>query len=255
MALQTKQILVTVMTYPSPSRKYVEIVCCAGVDLGSGSWIRLYPVPYRSLPLPNRFKKYDIIEVRCEKASRDSRVESYKIDQDSIKVIRHLDTKDNWQARRDIVLPTASSSFCEILKRVRDGKSLGLFKPCDIGFFWKKSLPADEQRRSACYAQLSFFDTQKHAVEKVPFDFHYSFRCDGLPNCPSHDLIIVDWEMGQSYRRWRYDYKSQEVLFEKIRETWLHRICSEKNDIYFYVGNMQRFRDQFMVLGVFYPRK
>ena len=132
MALQAKQVLVTVMTYPSPSRRYVEIVCCAGIDLTSGSWIRLYPVPYSSLPSPNRFKKYDIIEVRCEKASRDSRIESYKVDQDSIKVIRHLDTNDNWRARRDIVLPTASSSFCEILKRVRDNKSLGMFKPCDI---------------------------------------------------------------------------------------------------------------------------
>ncbi len=255
MALQTKQVLVTVMTYPSPSRKYVEIVCCAGIDLASGNWIRLYPVPYRSLPSLNRFKKYDIIQVRCEKASRDSRIESYRVDQDSIRVLRHLDTKDNWRARRDIVLPTLPSSFCEILKRVRGGKSLGVFKPCDIGFFSKKSPPADERRRNACYAQLSFFDTHTRAVEKVPFDFYYSFTCDGLADCPGHDLLIVDWEMGQSYRRWRHDYQSQEVLFEKIEETWLHRICSEKNDIYFYVGNMQRFRDQFMVLGVLYPKK
>jgi len=49
MALETKQVLITVMTYPSPSRKYVEIVCCAGIDLASGSWIRLYPVPYREV--------------------------------------------------------------------------------------------------------------------------------------------------------------------------------------------------------------
>lgn len=255
MALETKQVLITVMTYPSPSRKYVEIVCCAGIDLASGSWIRLYPVPYRSLPSRNKFKKYDIVELRCEKASRDSRAESYRVDQDSIRVVRHLDTNDNWRARRDIVLPTASSSFCEILNRAKDGRSLGMFKPRGVGFFWKKSPPADELRRTACYVQLSFFDTQTRAVEKVPFDFYYSFTCDALTDCPGHELAIVDWEMGQSYRRWRHDYRSPQVLFEKIRGTWLHRICSEKNDIYFYVGNMQRFRDQFMVLGAFYPRK
>ena len=27
----------------------------------------------------------------------------------------------------------------------------------------------------------------------------------------------------------------------------------KKRDVYFFVGNMQRFRDIFMVLGVFYP--
>jgi len=32
-------------------------------------------------------------------------------------------------------------------------------------------------------------------------------------------------------------------------------MCSVKNDVYFFVGNMKRFRQHFMVLGVFYPPK
>jgi len=255
MSLETKQVLVTVKAYPNPSKKYGETVCCAGIDMQTDCWIRLYPVPYRDLGPSKRFKKYDIIELRCERALSDSRVESYRVDQDSIRVIRHLGTNDNWRTRRDVVLHTASSSFCEILRQVKGGKSLGMFKPRDISFYWKKSPAAKEQRRNACYAQLSFFDTQKRAVEKVPFDFHYTFKCHGLSDCPGHDLIIVDWEMGQSFRRWRHNYHPQELLFEKIREKWLQSICSENNDIYFYAGNMQRFPDQFMVLGVFYPKK
>jgi hypothetical protein len=42
---------------------------------------------------------------------------------------------------------------------------------------------------------------------------------------------------------------------EKIRQRWLTLMCNGANDLYFYVGNMQRFREQFMVLGVFYPKK
>ncbi len=40
-----------------------------------------------------------------------------------------------------------------------------------------------------------------------------------------------------------------------IKKRWLELMCSEQNEVYFYVGNMNRFRDQFMVMGVFYPKK
>jgi len=56
-----------------------------------------------------------------------------------------------------------------------------------------------------------------------------------------------------SYRDWQKKYKTKELLLDKIKERWLDRICSTKNDIYFFVGNLKRFRDTFMVLGVFYP--
>lgn len=39
-----KKILLTVITYPLPSRSYDELVCTAGV-LEDGKWIRIYPVP------------------------------------------------------------------------------------------------------------------------------------------------------------------------------------------------------------------
>lgn len=68
-------------------------------------------------------------------------------------------------------------------------------------------------------------------------------------------MCIIDWELGQAYRIWRWRYRNAEVLLEKIKERWLGRICSVKNDIYFYVGNMKRFRQTFMILGVFYPPK
>ncbi len=42
----TAKVLITVMTYPHPSRGYQELVCTAGVT-ESGEWIRLYPVDYR----------------------------------------------------------------------------------------------------------------------------------------------------------------------------------------------------------------
>ncbi|MBN1804165.1 MAG: hypothetical protein JW837_02830 [Sedimentisphaerales bacterium] len=249
-----KKVLITVKAYPNPSKKYGETVCVAGIDLSTNKWIRLYPVTYRDLEFPKRFRKYDIIEVKCDKAKNDHRVESYKIDIDTIKIVDHISYKNNWKDRKSVLLPTVSKSFCDILKSIEENKSLGMFKPCQVDFSWQKASAVDEKKRESCYSQLQFFSEQKEAIEKIPFDFHYSFKCFNNPDCNEHKLPIFDWEIVESYRKWRHIYKTQDILLSKIKEKWLTRICSEENDLYFFAGNTQRFRNQFMVLGAFYPK-
>jgi len=253
---EQKRVLITVKAYPNPSTTYGETVCCAGVELSSGKLIRLYPIPYRDLDDEQKFKKYSVVDLRCSKAEKDNRPESYKVDAGSIKVIEWWDTKDRWERRKRVVLPTLSPSMCHVYKEAeaRD-TSLALVRPSDVSFSWKKAAAKDAAAREACYAQLSFFDKRKKVIEVIPYDFYYSFKCIGVERCPGHTMCIIDWELGQAYRIWRWRYRNAEVLLEKIKERWLGRICSVKNDIYFYVGNMKRFRQTFMILGVFYPPK
>jgi len=251
----TKRVLITIKAPPNPSKKYLETNCCAGVDLDSGQLIRLYPIPFRLLDDAKKFPKYSIIRVVCYKPLRDKRIESYKVDQDSIEILDYLDTKQNWMKRKEIVLPTLSPSFCKIIQDVKINKSLGVFKPCNVQFSAKKISLRDQAKQEVPYRQYWLFDKQLKPLEQIPFMFYYKFKCFNLPSCPGHALSIHDWEITQSYRRWRYRYKSQELLLQKIKERWLNRMCSEKNDMYFFVGNMKRFHDQFMVLGVFYPKK
>jgi hypothetical protein len=250
-----KHVLITVKAYPNPSKKYGETVCCAGIDMDTQQWLRLYPILFRDLDTSRKFSKYTVIKVRCWKAPDDHRLESYKIDADSIEILSYLDTKQKWESRKKIVLPTLSTSFCSILQETVQNKSLGAFKPCNIEFTWEKAVLEREAKRKACYAQLSFWNTSKKAIEQLPFDFHYHFKCYNEQSCPGHKLPIIDWEIGQAYRDWRHRYKSQALLLQKIKERWLNLMCSDKNDVHFFVGNMKRFHDQFMVLGVFYPRK
>lgn len=99
-----------------------------------------------------------------------------------------------------------------------------------------------------------FNKKQKRAIEAIPFDFKYSFYCAGNADCPGHDLAIIDWEINQSFRKWKTTYKAEAILLEKIRQRWLDGMCSDKHDTHFFVGNMNRFRKIFMVLGVFYPK-
>lgn len=253
---ETKTILITVKAYPNPSKKYGETVCVAGIDTDKREWIRLYPIPFRDLDEDKKFKKYSIIKVKVHKPKDDKRPESYKIDAGSINVLGYLDTKNKWDRRKRIVLSTLDKSMCEILRKSKkDDKSLGVFRPLNIDFECLKAKPKDEMARKSCYAQLSLFDRNKEAIENIPYDFRYKFYCHNEPSCPGHNYSIIDWEIGQAYRDWRMKYKSQDLLLEKIKERWLTRMCSEKNDVFFFVGNMKRFRDNFMILGVFYPPK
>lgn len=255
MDYETRKILITVKAYPNPSKKYVETVCVAGIDLEKYEWLRLYPIRFRDLEEDKKFKKYNIIEIKVFKPSDDNRPESYKVDSDSIKIIDYLKTKDKWNKRKSIVLSTVSNSMCDIIKQNKvNRKSLGVFKPADVDFYWKKSRKIDVEEIKSYYSQLSFLEKNKIAIEHIPYDFYYKFSCHNESNCPGHDFVIIDWEIKQAYRDWRYCYKDEKLLLSKIKERWLS-MTSKKKDTYFYVGNMKRFPDIFMILGVFFPLK
>ena len=255
MRLEKKRILITVKAYPNPSKKYGETVCCTGVELSSSQLVRLYPISYRDLDDKQKFKKYSIIEVDCSPSSDDRRPESFWVKSDTIEVIDWLDTeKGKWEKRKSIVLKLPVKSMCQVKKDSEDSDlSLGFIKPENISFEWEKHSLSDQKAREACYAQLSFFDKNKEAIEEIPFSFYYKFKCPGIFSCPEHKLSIIDWEIGQAYRNWRSKYQSEEIILEKIQQQWLDITNTTKKDVYFYVGNMKRFRNIFMVLGVFFP--
>lgn len=64
--LERKRIYITVKTYPTISEKYAELVCTAGI-LEDGSWIRIYPMPFRLLKDEQRYPKYTWIDAEVEK--------------------------------------------------------------------------------------------------------------------------------------------------------------------------------------------
>ncbi|MDA8078743.1 MAG: hypothetical protein M0Z79_07355 [Nitrospiraceae bacterium] len=257
MTYQTKTVLVTVKAYPNPSTKYRETVCVAGIDIDTGRWIRLYPIPFRDLDDKNKFTKYSIIEVRALKSPADNRPESFKVVSSSISVLDRLDTRNNWDRRKCYLLPTISSSLCDILREnATNDKSLGMFKPAKVAFRCNKVKPKKTpEKRDACYAQFGLYAKNPDPIEAIPYDFRYNFYCHGEPECPGHDLPIIDWELMQSYRKWRYQYSTEDILLEEIKKRWLDNMCSDSHDTFFFVGNMQRFKENFMVLGVFYPKK
>ena len=110
MASQVEKILILAKTYPSPSAQHVETSCVAGIN-EQGVMRRLYPVPFRLIEEGQKFKKWQWIEVRVEKANKDHRPESHKLYVDTIDCGDVIDKKRQWGARWQWIdkLPTFTS--------------------------------------------------------------------------------------------------------------------------------------------------
>jgi hypothetical protein len=210
-------------------------------------------VPFRDLEHARRFKKYDVITVQAWRGA-DTRPESYVLDATSIHVADHLDTARDWEARRMIVEPLLADSMCAVRRRQKEvGTSLAVFRPAVINDLVVGPAKARTARQQAITDQASLLMPSREALEELPYTFRYHYRCSD-PACPSdgHKHSVLDWEIGQAYRRWTRQY-SEERALRMIREKWLDEIAGPTKDTLFFVGNAHLYPAAFMVLGTFYP--
>ena len=253
-AWSKKRVLIAVRTYPVPAHKGSEVSCTAGIT-EDGKWIRLFPVPYRFLDQDQRFKKYQWIEVETTKAPGDSRPESFKLNADTLKTFDTISTVDGWRARKEILKPLMRSSMCEI-KREWDASShptLGLFKPAEITRLVFEPAAAEwtaQQLDDLSQADL-FQKGPKEKLEKIPFNFKYEYRCSDS-KCTGHAMTCFDWEIGQSYRKWKNDYGDN--WESKFRQRYEDEMIN-KYDTHFFVGNMHQHPGTWIIVGLFYPPK
>ena len=106
--MPTERVLITVKTYPTLSRKYGETVCTAGVR-ADGSWMRIYPVPFRRLDEEEQYKKFDWIETNFVRGRSDPRPETHHpADLAKMLPVGHMGTQDNWRERRELLLKRAT---------------------------------------------------------------------------------------------------------------------------------------------------
>lgn len=261
---QKKQILITVKTYPTPSKKYGELVCTAGITK-EGDLIRIYPVPFRMLEDDKKYGKYRWIEASVEKNISDFRNESYKIDTDSIKILNQLESDGNsWSERRLAVLEktkiyTNTDEIINLAKEVNKDEqiSLAIFKPTKIlDFYWKEQDANWDKEQVEYFKQNDLFDAQRtelKIVEKLPLKFYYEFEDE---NGKKSNLIILDWELAQLYRNCVKNYGVEKAPI-KVKEKYFDNFAKTK-DLYFFLGTSKKnhyvSKNPFMIIGVFYPK-
>ena len=249
-----EEVLVIVKAYPTPSKKYGETVCTAGITK-EGKWIRLYPVQFRDLPNDKQYKKFNWIEANVTPAQETlRRWESHRIDEETIKITGFLEAGRKWPEREKYFIPMVSSSL-EKLMTLRDSRkaSLGAFKPKKvIDFRIEKGEGSWSEKQLAALEQQTIFGQSKTTLEKIPYTFHYKFLCDDS-SCNGHDLTIIDWELIQSYRNFKKEYGDEETTLEMVKKKWFDYFFIERES-YFVVGTDSRF-NRFMIIGVVSPRR
>ena len=183
------KVLITVKTYPTLSEKYDELVCTAGFR-EDGTFVRIFPVPFRKLNYDSRYCKWQWIELDLTKNTSDFRPESFRskdIDKEII-IGDKIDTKHHWAKRKDIVLGYVYTNLSDLITDARNPKkatSLALLKPTKvIDFIWETCEKNWDKTKMdaviANQAQGSLFDIEDtrevfKVVKKLPYKFSYVF--------------------------------------------------------------------------------
>jgi hypothetical protein len=246
------RFLMLVKTYPSPSRTYEEVVCCAGIDADTRSWIRMYPVNFRSLDELARFKKWQFIEGTWGFPHNDPRPESRRIRQSTIRAGEYLPAGRGWAKRREWLDPLVDQSL-EALKHARPRRTIGVVRPRRVKRLVIRKAQGWDAKARANAEQLSLdltgSATPPPALEIIPFDFLYEFECDD-DRCQGHRMEIFDWEAGQAYRRFRRLY-GRAGWRDAFRQKW--EIELPASDLHLVVGTHSRHPSTWMIVGVLYP--
>lgn len=261
------KVLITAKTYPTISSKYDELVCTAGF-LEDGTWIRIYPVPFRKKTYNEQYKKYDWVEFNLVKNKSDFRPESYRpYSHDSeIKIIGHLNTKNYWAERKKIVLKNVSYDLNKLITTSHDKNictSLAVFKPTDILDFTVEEVTREWDtnklaKLEAERVQMKLFSQPENPIEivkKLPYKFRYVFNDS---QGKESRMMIEDWEIGQLYWNCLAKYNGDEKkAIHDVKKKYFNDFAKTK-DLYFFLGTTQLnyyvSRNPFMIIGTFHPK-
>lgn len=209
---------VIIKAAPDIGQKHGETVCVAGLDF-DGSWHRLYPVPFRDLDPAQRFKRWDIIEFRWRTAPDDKRVESKRINPQSIRIVGSVRPKERHAfAQRAIVN--------SLDKQLDEGKSFALIRPENPRFsiipYSEEELIKETAARASLHTQTDMFSDPSISKEPPPYRFNYKFNFDGK----KRSYNCIDWETEATFFKWRGKYgelKTIEKMIEKFGDEWPRR--------------------------------
>jgi len=256
-----ERLLILTKTYPAPSTKHREISCVAALN-ADGKLRRLYPVPFRLLEGDQKFKKWEWIDAKVQRANDDQRPESHRIFVDTIqRKDEVLGTENNWEERRRWIEPHLQPSAEAIEeRRSRSGETLAYLRPSRLlGLDIAAAREPDwtsEERAKLVHKQDGLFDTEemraKAQLRKLEHDFYYRYECETPAGPKVYRHKITDWEVGALY--WNVRRSHREGWEKPFRQKLEAEFFTGK-DLLFLMGTIHRFPDQWLIVGLAYPPK
>lgn len=259
-----QRVLIAVKTYPTLSRTYTELVCTAGFR-EDGSWIRIYPSPFRFLNDTQRYRKYQWIELDLAKNPNDNRPESFRpTNIDAVELHEAIGTEREWEVRRSLIIGknTVHTNLSRIIAAAKSNDmSLAVFKPTDVLDFTAEAVPDQWElsKREAAQASLdqgSLFDENDRSdfkiMPKLPWKFRYRFVDD---EGKESTLMIEDWEVGQLY--WNcLKTRTPDQAVASVRQKYFDDFAKTK-DLHFFLGTTREWHQKapnpYVIIGTFHP--
>ncbi len=250
------KVLITVMTYPHPSRGHNELICTAGLT-ESGDWVRLYSIDYRYRPKEQQFKKYQWIEVDLDAkgAGNDDRKESRRPILDTLRLIgKPLSAEKGWEARREIIDKIPNYTLHDLKRQFDlDRTSLGIVKPQRILDLEIRTASSNwKPEWKLLFDQMTLFGPQQKPLSKIPFSFHYIFECED--DTKPHTAMCEDWELGVLFLNEVARLGSEKAAADSVKQKFFNEICAPDRDTSFYMGTFFPY-NVWLVLGLYWPPK
>mgnify|MGYP001164685269 CR=1 FL=1 len=202
--------IVIIKAAPQVAAMHGETVCCAGIDL-QGQWLRLYPIAFRTLDEGQKFGRWDRVRFRWRRPTDDQRVESRRVDQDSLEIVGSLRPPEREKFLAALVVTGLDAER-------RAGRSLALLKAEILEFRVEPrptgELSAEAEKFAGLRNQLDLFNTKSVVpYQPCPYRFKYRYRTDD----GSREGTCQDWEMEATYFNWAKRYGEVKALAEMRR--------------------------------------
>lgn len=237
---QSCRVSILVKALPQRSATHGETVCCAGIT-AEGEFKRLFPIRFRHLADDVAFKRWDWVDFKYRRPTRDSRSESCHVMEDSIQVKGSMPFKDRTSFLNRLVSPSVTAAAA-------NGQSLALIRPRNTQFYFKTKKTAELEEERRIYAEAarqgSFFDERLKALEPSPFDFRFKFE----DATGSHDYANGDWEAHAMYFHGLRREGSDKAALKWMSKTFNDEYPSK--GMLFCIGNMAKRPQTWQLLGV-----
>lgn len=204
--------VVLVKAAPQASGAHGETVCVAALD-EYGCWHRIYPVNFRALNQSQKFGRWDQIEFawRLPEVAKDRRQESKRVTQESIRIVGRLKARERQPYLERAIIDSPDAAY-------KNGQSLALVRPLNPHFKWRRRSEEEMNRVRRGYEEINaspdlFGTTTIVPREAAPYEFSYAYE-DGDG---SHHKRCHDWEVEQTFLKWREAYGEERALAEMQR--------------------------------------
>jgi hypothetical protein len=228
---QETTALIIGRAYPEPSRRHIETVC-TGAITEDGTLFRLYPVSLRYLNENQQYKLWTWVSFEARKSEDDNRRESYKVREESIRVLREV----SGASERYSLIKRAISHSREALEVEYKERwtSMGII-PIRIA---DVSLTVKQEHEQQLQTRL---DVEILPLDGFPIDLRVTYFCRENPECPGHESTIIAWEYAEAFRKFKKQYGGEVAAAETLKSAFSKRFIETDKDVFALVGTHSRY--------------